>query len=119
LIVVGAFASGLRALGSGLASSPEQILAVAFIGGIGFAFTYVGTVTWLAGAVPRSVQATAQGIFTGTAVSIGAIAGSILGGSIGGALGLAALFLIAAAGYGLGGVLAWFAIVRRPVRVER
>ena len=119
LIVIGAFASGLRALGSGLASSPEQILAVAFIGGAGFAFTYVGTVTWLAGAVPRSVQATAQGIFTGTAVSIGAIAGSILGGAIGGAFGLPVLFLIAAAGYAVGGVLTWFAIVRRQIGLAR
>ena len=119
LIVIGAFASGLRALGSGLATSPEQILAVAFVGGAGFAFTYVGTVTWLAGAVPRSVQATAQGIFTGTAVSIGAIAGSILGGAIGGAFGLPVLFLIAAAGYAVGGVLTWVAIVRRPIAVER
>jgi PPP family 3-phenylpropionic acid transporter len=114
LIVIGAFASGLRALASGLATTPEQILAVAIVGGVGFAFTYVGTVTWLAGAVPRSVQATAQGIFTGTAVSIGAIAGSILGGAIGGVLGLPVLFGIAAAGSAVGGVLTWLAIVRRP-----
>ena len=113
LIVIGAFAYALRALASALATSPEQIVAASIFGGFGFAFVYVGTVTWVSGAVPRTVQATAQGIATGTTVSVGAIVGSLVGGAIGAALGLSVLFGIAAASYGLGGLLVWAAIVRR------
>jgi MFS family permease len=112
LIMIGAFAFGLRALGTALATSPEQIVAVSAFGGFGFAFVYVGTVTWVAAAVPHRVLATAQGIVTGTSFSIGAIAGSVLGGALGGALGLQALFGAAAAGFALGGVLVWAAIAR-------
>jgi MFS transporter, PPP family, 3-phenylpropionic acid transporter len=112
LIMIGAFAFGLRSLGTALAASPEQIVAFSAFGGFGFAFVYVGTVTWVAGAVPHRVLATAQGIVTGTAFSIGAIAGSVLGGALGGALGLQALFGAAAAGFALGGVLVWAAIAR-------
>jgi hypothetical protein len=112
LIMIGAFAFGLRSLGTALATTPEQIVAVSAFGGFGFAFVYVGTVTWVAGAVPHRVLATAQGIVTGTAFSIGAIAGSVLGGALGGALGLQALFGAAAAGFALGGVLVWAAIAR-------
>jgi PPP family 3-phenylpropionic acid transporter len=114
LVVVGAFGFAARALGSALVGAPWLIVAVAPFGGIGFAFVYVGTVGWVAGSVPRGVQATAQGIFSGTSVSIGAIGGSILGGAIGGAFGLPALFALAAAGYVIGGVLVWRAIGRSP-----
>ena len=112
LIVVGAFAFGLRALLTALVPSAELIVAAALFGGVGFAFVYLGTVSWVAGSVRREVQATAQGIFSGTSVSIGAIGGSILGGAIGGRLGLPALFLIAAVGYATGAVLVWIAIGR-------
>jgi MFS family permease len=88
-------------------------VAVSPLGGIGFAFFYVGTVTWVAGAVPRSVQATAQGVFTGTAMSLGAIGGSIIGGLIAGAFSLPVLFVAAAVGNGFGAIIVWRAIGRR------
>jgi MFS family permease len=81
---------------------------------VAFAFFYVGTVTWVAGALPRHVQATAQGIFTGTAVSIGAIGGAIIGGVIAGAISLPALFGVAAVGHALGAIVVWQAVGRRP-----
>ena len=112
LIVIGAFAFAFRALASALATAPWQIVAVSAFGGFGYAFVYVGTVTWVAGSVSRSTQATAQGIFTGTTSSVGTIGGSIIGGAIGAAFGLPVLFAIAAAGYALGGVLVWRAIAR-------
>lgn len=114
LIVIGAFAFGLRALVSALALEPAPIVAASIAGGVGFALLYLGTVSWVSGAVPRDVQATAQGIFTGTAVSLGSIGGSILGGAIGGAFGLPVLFGLAALGFATGGVLVWVALVRRP-----
>ena len=115
LIVIGAFAFALRAAASALIDSPAVIVLASAFGGVGFSFFYVGTVTWVAGAVGRGVQATAQGIFSGTAQSLGAIGGSIVGGAIGGAFGLPTLFGIAALGYAVGAVLTWLAIGRiRP-----
>ncbi len=113
LIVIGAFAFSARALASAAATEPWQIVAASALGGFGYAFVYVGTVTWVAGSVSRSTQATAQGIFTGTTANIGAITGSLVGGAIGAAFGLPVLFAIAGAGFALGGVLVWRAIVGR------
>ncbi|HEX5824974.1 MAG TPA: MFS transporter [Candidatus Limnocylindrales bacterium] len=110
LVIVGALALALRAAAIAVVTSPWAVVAVSPLGGIGFAFFYVGTVTWVAGAVPREVQATAQGVFTGTAVSIGAIGGSILGGLIGAAFSLPILFGLAAAGGIVGMALVWRAI---------
>jgi PPP family 3-phenylpropionic acid transporter len=114
LLIVGAIAFGLRAAAVALVSTPWLVVAVSPLAGVGFAFFYVGTVTWVAGALPRGVQATAQGIFTGTAVSIGAIGGAILGGLIAGGLSLPALFVVAAVGHGIGAIVVWQAIGRRP-----
>jgi len=115
LIVVGAIGFALRSLIAGLASSPVEIVAASPFGGVGFAFVYVGTVTWIAGAVSRSIAATAQGMITGTAVSIGAIVGSIVGGAIGGAFGLGPLIGLTGVSYALGAVLVWLSIARSPV----
>lgn len=115
LMLVGAVAFAVRALASAVVDDPALIVLVAPFGGVGFAFVYIGTVTWVSGAVGRSVQATAQGVFTGTAQSIGQIGGSIIGGAIGAQFGLPTLFLIAGVGYLVGGVLVWFGLVRgRP-----
>ena len=118
LIVIGAFAFALRSAIVAAATDPLQIAVAGAFAGFGFAFVYVGTVTWIAGAVSRSVHATAQGMITGTAVSFGAIVGAIVGGAIGGAFGLGTLFAITAAGYALGGVLVWLAIGRSSAHVS-
>jgi len=115
LIVIGASAFAIRALLSSIVDSPTVIVVASAFGGVGFSFFYVGTVTWVAGSVGRGVQATAQGIFTGTSNSIGAIVGSVAGGAIGGAFGLPTLFALSAVGYGAGAVLTWVAIARRPL----
>ena len=112
LIVIGAFSFVIRALISAVVDAPSAIVLASAFGGVGFSFFYVGTVSWVAGAVGRSVQATAQGIFTGTTNSVGAIVGSVVGGAIGGVFGLPALFGIAAVGYLTGAVLTWVAIAR-------
>jgi MFS family permease len=113
LIVIGAFAYAARAFVSSAAVEPWQIVAASSLAGFGYAFVYVGVVTWIAGAVPRSAQATAQGIFTGTTSNVGAIAGSVVGGAIAAALSVPVLFAISGVGYALGGILAWRALVRR------
>jgi len=119
LIVVGAFAFAIRALICALVDDPLAIVLASAFGGVGFSFFYVGTVTWVAGSVGRGVQATAQGIFSGTSNSFGAIVGSVVGGAIGGAFGLPALFGLAAAGYAAGAVLTWVAIARRTLPPAR
>ena len=112
LIVIGGLAFAVRALISSLADAPTAIILASAFGGVGFSFYYVGMVTWVSGSVARSAQATAQGIFSGTANSIGAIGGSIVGGAIGGVFGLPVLFAIAAAGYTIGAGLVWLALGR-------
>ena len=116
MIILGAFAFAGRAGITALVEDPGAIVLASLFGGVGFAFFYVGTVTWVAGAVGRGVQATAQGIFSGTAQAFGAIGGSILGGAVGAALGLPVVFGLAAVGYVLGGVLSWLAIGRSADR---
>jgi PPP family 3-phenylpropionic acid transporter len=113
LIVVGALGFAARAGITALATDPLVIVLASLFGGVGFSFVYVGAVTWVASTVDRRTQATAQGIFTGTANGMGAIGGSILGGAIGGAFGLSVLFGVSAVGYALGGLGAWRAIGRR------
>jgi MFS transporter, PPP family, 3-phenylpropionic acid transporter len=112
LIVVGAFAFAIRSAICAVATSPIEIVGAGAFAGFGFAFVYVGTVTWIAGAASRSVQATAQGMITGTAVSIGAIVGAVAGGAIGVRAGLPTLFAVTSVGYALGGVIAWLAVGR-------
>ncbi len=118
LMLVGAVAFAVRALASAVVEDPALIVLVAPFGGVGFAFFYIGTVTWVSGSVGRSVQATAQGVFTGTAQSIGQIGGSIIGGAIGAQFGLPTLFWIAGVGYLLGGVLVWFGLVRGTAKTR-
>ena len=119
LIVLGGVAFAIRAALTSVLTVPAAIVLVSVFGGIGFSFFYVGTVSWVARSVGRGVQATAQGIVSGTANSVGAIGGSIIGGSIGSALGLPVLFGLAAAGYLAGAILVWLAIARGGGRVRR
>jgi MFS family permease len=114
LVAIGAMAMALRALGFALAGAPAVVLAVAPLGGIGFALFYVGTVTVVARSVPREVQATAQGIFTGTTFSLGSILGSVLGGLVAGFVSLPVLFGLAAASATVATLVVWWAIGRSP-----
>jgi len=112
LLVVGALAFGLRSLGWALVDDPTVLLVFMVAGGVGFAFFYVGTVTYVARAVPVSVQATAQGVFSGTAFSFGSILGSVLGGVVAGASSLPVLFGLATGLLGVAAVVVWWAVVR-------
>ena len=96
LLILGAVAFAARAAGWAVASDPWLFVAIAPLGGVGYALFYVGTVTYVARAVPPSVQATAQGIFTGTAFAMGAILGSVLGGQIAAALTIPGMFGVSA-----------------------
>jgi MFS transporter, PPP family, 3-phenylpropionic acid transporter len=96
LLVLGAVAFALRAALWALAPSPELALAVAPLGGVGFALFYVGLVTFVAKSVPSDVQATAQGVYSGMTFSLGTVVGSALAGAAAPILGLPGLFAVAA-----------------------
>jgi MFS family permease len=111
LLVIAGLAFAARTALVALAPTPLLVVAAAPIGGVGFAFFYVGTVSYVAQAVPPSVRATAQGIFSGTAFNVGTIFGAVLAGQIGAALTLRGLFLVAAIATILAAVVVWRAVV--------
>jgi MFS family permease len=118
LIVVGAVAFGLRATGWAIAGSAEAAVAVALLGGFGFALFLVGTTSHVAARAPAGTQATAQGLFAGTAFALGSILGALLGGVVAGALGLAAVNVAAAATAFLGAGIVWVALVGRAAPTQ-
>ncbi len=116
LLVLGGLAFAVRAAGWALTPDPLLFIAIAPLGGIGYALFYVGTVTYVSRAVPTSVQATAQGLFSGTAMSIGSILGSIIGGQLAAALTIPGLFMVAAVGTAVGaGIVLWATEARKSV----
>jgi MFS family permease len=117
LLVVGALAFGLRSLGWALVSEPTVLLVISVAGGVGFALIYVGTVTYVSRVVPPGVRATAQGIFSGTAFSFGAILGSVIGGLLAAPLSLPGVFAVSAVGLGVAAAVTWWAVVSSRGRV--
>jgi MFS transporter, PPP family, 3-phenylpropionic acid transporter len=105
LIVIGVMAYALRAAGFAIAPTVPLTIAVAPLGGVGYAFFYVGTVTFVSRKAPARLQATAQGIFSGAAFSVGTILGSTVGGQLAGSLGLRGLFGVCAVGAALAAVV--------------
>jgi PPP family 3-phenylpropionic acid transporter len=119
LLVLGGLAFALRAALWAVTRDPLLYVAIAPLGGIGYALFYVGTVTYVARAVPPSVQATAQGLFSGTAFSIGSILGAIVGGQLAAALTIPGMFAISAAVTALGaGIVLWATEARKSRRLS-
>ena len=117
LLVLGGVAFAARAALWALTSDPLLFVAIAPLGGIGYALFYVGTVTYVSRAVPSSVQATAQGLFSGTAFSIGTILGSIVGGQLAAALTIPGMFAVSAVGTAAGaGIVLWATEARKTGR---
>jgi PPP family 3-phenylpropionic acid transporter len=119
LVVVGVIAFALRAAGFALSPTGPLVLLAVPLGGVGFAFFYVGTVTYVARSAPPRLQATAQGIYSGTAFSVGTILGSTIGGQLGAAVGLRALFGVCAVGAALAAVVIGAAVMRAARHVAQ
>jgi PPP family 3-phenylpropionic acid transporter len=117
LIVAAAIIFAVRTLGFALTTDLTALFAIAIVGGPGFALFYVGTVTYVARTTPAHLQTTAQGIFTGTAASVGAILGALIGGSLGSVLTLRGMFAACAMGTIVGAVIVGRAIVPASRRV--
>ncbi len=93
LIVLGGVLLAVRAFLAGVADSPAILVAIAAIGGLGFALTLVGGVTFVSRLAPPELQATAQGIFQGVTTSVGAIAAGGLAAVLAAPLGLQGLYV--------------------------
>jgi MFS transporter, PPP family, 3-phenylpropionic acid transporter len=113
LVIIGALFLALRAFVSGIAASPDLVVAVSALGGLGFALTLVGGVTFVSRLAPAELQATAQGVFQGSTNSVGAIAGGLLAAVLG-AIGInvGGLFVLVA-GIGVAAA-AVFVLVLEP-----
>jgi len=114
LLVFGPLALGVRAVGCALAPTPEVLVVVTAIQGIGFSLSFVGGVTHVARLAPRRLGATAQGLFGSATTGLGAIAGSGLGGLLVGFVGLPGVFTLSAVGSFVAGLL-----VVRSLRIGR
>jgi PPP family 3-phenylpropionic acid transporter len=111
LIVAAAVVFAFRTLGFAATTEVPLLVLIAIAGGPGFALFYVGTVTWVARATPVELQTTAQGVFTGTAASVGSILGALIGGSLAGLLTLRGMFALCAVGTVVGAIVVAHAIV--------
>ncbi len=112
LLVLGPIVIGVRSLACALAPSPEALVAASALQGVGFAFSFVGGVAHVARLAPRHLGATAQGVFGGATVGLGAIVGSGTAGALVGTLGLPGVFAASA----VASVLA-AALVIRSLRI--
>jgi len=119
LLVLGALAFALRSAIWATVADPWLFVASAPLSGVGYAFFFVGTVTYVSRAVLPSVQATAQGLFSGTAFSIGSIVGGVVGGQLAAILTIPGLFAVAAATTAVGAVVVfWATELRKSARPE-
>jgi PPP family 3-phenylpropionic acid transporter len=119
LLVIAAGAFAIRNVAWAFAGDPLLIVALAPLGGVGFGLFYVGTVGYVARTVPADVQATAQGLFSGTSFSTGSILGALIGGQLAGALGIPSMFAIAGVTTAFAGALVWWAIEGERSRASR
>jgi PPP family 3-phenylpropionic acid transporter len=116
LLVIGAGAFALRALGFAVTDSLPSLIGVSAIGGVGFALFYVGSVTYVSRVAPPEVRATAQGLFSGTSFATGTIVGSTLGGAVASGFGLPTLFAVCTALSALAAAAVWWAVSDRGPR---
>jgi PPP family 3-phenylpropionic acid transporter len=114
LLVIASTAYVARAVGFALAPTPEIIVGLSVLSGVGFAFFYVGSVTYVATHAPPRLRATAQGVFTGTANSVGTVAGSTIGGIVASAITIPGMYAAAAVATLLAGL-----VVARAVLPQR
>lgn len=118
LIVIGALVFAARTVGWALVSDPLLFVLIAPLGGVAYGLFYVGTVTYVSRAVPADVQATAQGIFTGTAFSMGTILGSVVGGQLASLLTIPGMFGVAAVATLAGAGTIWRATEARKTAIR-
>ena len=112
LLIAGSVLTAARAVVAALATDPTVLLAASIFGGLGFAFFFIGGVTYVSQHVPPQLAATAQGIFQGVGNSLAQVTAQAAGGALATLTGVAGLFGIAA-GVGIVGAAIIALSVRR------
>jgi len=116
LVVAGAAIFTIRAFVAAVTADPIILVALAAIGGAGYACFIVGGVTYVSRQAPSGLAATAQGLFSGLANGLGQVVAGVGGGAVAGAVGITGLFAASGAlGLAAAGVVA--AAVRGRSRV--
>src|SRR5205814_9341236 len=114
LVVVGAACFVIRAAVNALTSDPLILVAMAGVGGVGFACFIVGGVTYVSRHAPARLAATAQGLFSGLAMGLGQVVAGLGGGLVAGSLGLTGLFGVSAVVALLGTLVVGRAVLATP-----
>lgn len=92
LLACGTYA--LRWLLYAQTTSPGPVLAIQLLHGLSYGPYLVGGVVFAGERAPKGLGATAQGIYTGTAMGIAGFAGALIGGRLYDVVGVASLFRI-------------------------
>lgn len=93
----------------GFMSDPIWISVAKLVAGIGFAFTYVGSVVIVDDLVPTSLRASGQGFAKAVGFGLAPVAGMLAGGALYGVAGARTMFIVAGTAAALGGAAAWAA----------
>jgi PPP family 3-phenylpropionic acid transporter len=84
------------------------VLPINLLHGLAFSAMWVAGVSYANQIAPPGMGATAQGLFAGVAMGLGAAAGALLGGALYDRIGPAAMYATVAGGVALGMVLFWW-----------
>lgn len=93
LLLIGLALYGVRGLVLAWLPLPGLVLPIQLMHGLTFSLTWVAGVAYAGRLAPPGLGATAQGLFTGIYLGLGAASGSFLGGLLFQSFGLPALFL--------------------------
>lgn len=94
VLLIGLGLYGLRLLLLGWLPAPSLVLGLQLLHGLTFSATWAAGVTLADRLAPPGISATAQGLFSGFYLGLGAATGSFLAGLLAQAVGLPSMFLI-------------------------
>jgi MFS family permease len=95
-VVIGASIFVVRAVMAAWTTEPWVLVAMAAVGGVGYACFLIGGITYVSRHAPPELAATAQSLFSGTANGLGNVVAGYSGGVIAGLAGLPGLFTASA-----------------------
>jgi len=107
LMIASILLFAVRALAYTLISAPWMALVIQLLHGPTFSLMWTVGVSYADAISPPGLQSTAQGLFTGVMLGVGAAVGSILGGVVYEKVGMVSTFQVAALCALLGGVFLW------------
>jgi PPP family 3-phenylpropionic acid transporter len=91
-VALGAYA--LRMFAYAWMPAPGWVLPISLLHGLSFSAMWVAGVSYASAIAPPGLGATAQGLFTGTTMGLGAAAGALLGGFLFDAVGPGVTFVV-------------------------